>query len=80
MCSGVSLIVFFDGVRVEVYIGVVNFCYLFFYYQFYCVSKDIIQSQGKVGSWKVKKFIVSGICLGRNDMVIVLLREQLWYF
>lgn len=80
MCSGVPLTVSPDGVRAEAHTGVANSCHLPPHYQFYCVSKDTIQSQGKAGSWKAKKLTVSGICLGRNDMVIVPLREQPWYF
>lgn len=32
--------------------------------QFYCVRKHTVQSQGKAGSWKIKKLTVSGFCLG----------------
>jgi len=34
------------------------------HYQFYCVGKDTIQSQGKAGSWNAKKLPVSAFCLG----------------
>lgn len=34
------------------------------HYQFYCVGKDAVQSQGKAGSWKAKKLTVGGFCLG----------------
>lgn len=36
-------------------------CHLPPHYQLYCVGKDTIQNQGKAGSWKTKKPIVSGI-------------------